>query len=229
MRYTFMAVSSLFFFSKIIGQSKINRALKTELDSILRVDQRYRSFIQAADFQKKTDSLAKKLKVAPGDVIRYMLSKIPENDSSNMERVKEIIDEYGYPGKSLVGTPTNEAAFYVIQHSNRIETYLPIVEKAARKKELPYTLYATMLDRSLVNKGREQLYGTQTKGFNIPDSASGKKKWKTIVWPIRDRKNVNRRRKLAGFDQTVEENAKRLGLEYKEYSLEETKKMQSGN
>jgi hypothetical protein len=226
MRYTFMAVSSLFFFSKIIGQVKINRALKTELDSILKVDQRYRSFIQAADFQKKTDSLAKKLKVAPGDVIRYMLNKIPENDSSNMERVKEIITEYGYPGKSLVGTPTNEAAFYVIQHSNQIDTYLPVVEKAAKKKELPYTLYATMLDRSLVNKGQEQLYGTQAKGFDVVDSASGKKKWKTIVWPIRDPKNVNRRRKLAGFDQTVEENAKRLGLEYKAYSLDETRKMQ---
>lgn len=228
MRYTFMAVSSLFFFSKIIGQAKINRALKTELDSIIKVDQRYRSFIQAADFQKKTDSLARKLKVAPGDVIRYMLSKIPENDSSNMERVKEIIHEYGYPGKSLVGTPTNEAAFYVIQHSNQIDTYLPVVEKAARKKELPYTLYATMLDRSLVNKGQEQLYGTQTKGFDVLDSTSNKKKWKTIVWPIRDAKNVNRRRKLAGFDQTIEENAKRLGLEYKVYSLEETRKMQTG-
>lgn len=227
MRYTFMAVSSLFFFSKIIGQTKINRALKTELDSILKVDQRYRSFIQAADFQKKTDSLAKKLKVAPGDVIRYVLSKIPENDSSNMERVKEIIHEYGYPGKSLVGTPTNEAAFYVIQHSNQIDTYLPVVEKAAKQKELPYTLYATMLDRSLVNKGREQMYGTQAKGFDVLDSASGKKKWKTIVWPVRDPKNVNRRRKLAGFDQTVEENAKRLGLEYKVYSLEEARKMQA--
>lgn len=228
MRYTFMAVSSLIFISKTIGQAKINRVLKAELDSILQVDQRYRSFIQLPSFQSKTDSLARQLKVAPGDVIRYMLGKIPENDSSNIKRVEEIISEYGYPGKSLVGEPTNEAAFYVIQHSNKIDTYLPVIEKAAKKKELPFTLYALMLDRSLMQKGEEQVYGTQARGFDAVDSATGKKQWRTIIWPIRDARNVNKRRKQAGFNQTVEENAKRLGLEYKAYTLEEAKKFEAG-
>jgi len=229
MRYAFVAVSSLFFISKTIGQSKINQVLKAELDSILQVDQRYRSFIQLPDFQSKTDSLAKRLKVQPGDVIRYMLGKISENDSSSMKRVKEIISEYGYPGKSMVGEPTNEAAFYVIQHSNQIEAYLPVIEKAAKKKELPFTLYALMLDRSLMQKGEEQVYGTQARGFDVVDSITGKKQWKTIIWPIRDARNVNKKRKQAGFGQTVEENAKRLGLEYKEYTLEEARRMQEGN
>lgn len=228
MRYTFMAVSSLLFMSKTMGQVKINRVLKAELDSILQVDQRYRSFIQLPNFQSKTDSLARKLRVAPGDVVRYILGKIPENDSSNMKRVKEIISEYGYPGKSLVGEPTNEAAFYVVQHSNQIDTYLPVIERAAKKKELPFTLYALMLDRSLMQKGKEQVYGTQARGFDAVDSATGKKQWRTIIWPIRDAKSVNRRRKQAGFDQTVEENAKRLGVEYKVYTLEEAKRLQEG-
>lgn len=225
MRYAFVAVSSLFFMSKAMGQAKINYALKAELDSILQVDQRYRAYIQLPDFQNKTDSLARKLKVAPGDVIRYMLGKIPENDSSNMERVKEIISKYGYPGRTLVGEPTNEAAFFVIQHSNQIETYLPVIEKAARKKELPFTLYAMMLDRSLMLKGEEQIYGTQAMGFEAADSAAGKKEW--IIWPVRDAKNVNKRRRQAGFEQTVEENAKRLGVEYKVHTLEEVKRMQA--
>lgn len=219
MRFTFMAVSSLIFMSKIFGQGKINKALKAELDSIFKVDQRYRLFIQSDQFKPKTDSLAKKLKVGQGDVVRYMLQKIQENDSTNFQRVKEIIKEYGYPGKTLVGEPANQAAFYVIQHSKEINAYLPLIRKAADQKEISFTLYANMLDRSLVMKGKEQLYGTQTKGFEITDSITGKKKWQTIIWPISDVKNVNKRRKQAGFDDSVEDNAKKLGIDYKVYDL----------
>lgn len=229
MRFTFMAVSSLIFMSRIFGQGKINKALKSELDSIFKVDQRYRLFIQSDQFSTKTDSLAKKLKVGQGDVVRYMLQKIQENDSTNFHRVKEIIEEYGYPGKTLVGEPTNQAAFYVIQHSKEINNYLPVIRKAAEQKELPFTLYATMLDRSLVNKGKEQVYGTQTKGFEITDSATGKKRWQTIIWPINDARNVNRRRRQAGFDVSVEENAKRLGIEYKLYDLNTVKGFSNTN
>lgn len=229
MRFTLVAVSSLFFMSRMFGQTKINKPLKTELDSIFKVDQRYRLFIQSNDFKHKTDSLAKKLRVGQGDVVRYMLLKIQENDSSNIARIREIIREYGYPGKSLVGEPTNEAAFYVIQHSSEIDHYLPVIEAAAKKKELAFRLYATMLDRSLMNHGKPQVYGTQTKGFDITDSVSKKKKWKTIIWPIKDAGNVNKRRMQAGFEDTMEESAKKLQIEYKPYSLDSVRKMQNGN
>jgi hypothetical protein len=99
-----------------------------------------------------------------------------------------------------------------------------VVEKAAKRKELPFTLYATMLDRSLLNKEKAQLYGTQTKGFEITDSVTGQKKWQTIIWPVSDAANVNKRRKQAGFDDSVEENARKLGLEYRPYSIEEIKR-----
>lgn len=223
MRLAFMAVSSLLFISKTFGQTKINKQLKDELDSLFKVDQRYRQFIQSDQFKRKTDSLAKKLRVGQGDVVRYMLHRIEENDSSNMRRVKEIIRKYGYPGKSLVGEPTNEAAFYVIQHSVETKKYLPLVKDAATRKEIPFRLYAIMKDRCLMNEGKAQLYGTQTKGFEIVDS-SGKKKWQTIIWPISDAKNVNKRRKQAGFEDTVEDNAKKLGIDYTVYSLEDVKK-----
>jgi len=229
MRFTFMAVSSLIFMSKIFGQTKINKALKTELDSIFKVDQRYRLFIQSDQFKPRTDSLARKLKVGQGDVVRYMLQKIQESDSTNLLRVKEIIKDYGYPGKTLVGEPTNQAAFYVIQHSKEIIDYLPVIKKAADQKEIAFTLYATMLDRSLANKGREQLYGTQTKGVEISDSITGKTRRQTIIWPISDVRNVNRRRKQAGFDDSVEENARKLGIEYKVYDLTTIKALNTQN
>jgi len=43
------------------------------------------------------------------------------------------------------------------------------------------------------------------------------------VWPIKDAAKVNERRKQAGFDQTVEQNAKRLGFDYKVVKIEDVK------
>lgn len=34
--------------------------------------------------------------------------------------------------------PSNEAAFYIIQHSTQIDNYLPTIKNAANKKELPF-------------------------------------------------------------------------------------------
>jgi hypothetical protein len=125
----------------------------------------------------------------------------------------------------LVGTPTNEAAFYVIQHSQNIDKYLPVIKEAADKKELPFKLYAMMLDRSLMDNGKEQIYGTQGIGFQITNPQTGKKESKMIIWPIKNSTTVNKKRKKAGFDQTVEDNAKRLGIDYKALTLQEVKSM----
>ena len=85
-------------------------------------------------------------------------------DSTNTQRISQIISKHGCPGKSLVSTPTNEAAFYVIQHSQLIKQYLPLVKQAAEKGELSFRLYAMMLDRQLMFGGDEQVYGTQARG-----------------------------------------------------------------
>jgi hypothetical protein len=44
-------------------------------------------------------------------------------------------------------------------------------------------------------------------------------------WPIRDPAHVNERRKKAGFEQTVEANAQRLGIEYRPLTLNDVKKL----
>ena len=72
---------------------------------------------------------------------------------------------------------------------------------------------------------KEQIYGTQASGFSALNKTTGKAEWTWVIWPISDPANVNKRRKEAGFDQTVEENAKRLGVEYKVLTLEEVSKM----
>jgi hypothetical protein len=133
-----------------------------------------------------------------------------------MRRVRAIIRRYGYPGKTLVGTPSNEAVFYVIQHSNSIPQYLPLIKRAADQGELPFRLYAMMLDRQLMNTGKAQIYGTQGRSY-IGQAP--------FIWPIEDPAHVNERRKKAGFDLNVEQNAQRMNIPYQVLTLEEVRKM----
>jgi len=212
--------------SNCFAQQPVNIKLKQELDSIYTEDQHYRELLFSDQLKNNTDSIAAVYKVDKKDLVNYLMTHLKNADSTNMARVEELIRQYGYPGKKLVGTPTNEAVFFVIQHSQHIDQYLPLIKKAADEGELPFHLYAMMLDRSLMYNGKEQLYGTQAKGFQMTDPQSGKKIFTTIIWPVKDAANVNALRKQAGFEQTIEQNAKRLGVDYKVFTLQQVKEMQ---
>nr|GFC01800.1 hypothetical protein [Tanacetum cinerariifolium] len=77
--------------------------------------------------------------------------------------------------------------------------------QAADQGELPFRLYAMMLDRHLMGLGKPQVYGTQ--GRSYPGQAY-------FIWPIEDPAHVNERRKKAGFELSVEDNAQRLHIPY---------------
>jgi hypothetical protein len=227
-----------FFFSFLIlsvtansfAQKKVNFSLKHELDSLFKRDQEFRNLISSDLIQTKTDSLAVVYKVPKDGLIQYIINIIPTIDSTNLIRVEEIIKQYGYPGKSLVGTETNEAAFFIIQHSKSIDKFLPVVKKAVDKNELSYKLYAMMQDRSLMYNGKEQIYGTQGKGIQYINSETGKKEFMMIIWPVQDPANVNSRRKKAGFKTTIEEYSKQeLGIDYKVFTLNEVKTLEQSN
>lgn len=191
-------------FLAIAAQSaygQINLKLKAELDSIYRIDQLYREIMESPE---RKDSLAKANNLSSNEVYQLIADRMTAIDQSNADRVKKIFKKFGYPGASLVGMPTNEAAWYVIQHSKNIEEYLPMMEEAGTQKELPLRLVAMMQDRMLMHQGKEQVYGSQVR-------CQGSE---CYVWPIADPAGVNQRRRDAGFDSTVEENAKRLGVTY---------------
>ncbi len=208
------------------AQGTLNVALKKELDSLYVADQQYREILVAKNLGGKSDSLARAFGVPREQVYNRLNREIDRVDSLNLRRIEQIISQYGYPGKTLVGEPTHVAAFYIIQHSPKIKQYISVVEKAARKGELPFHQYAKMQDRLLMQEGKEQIYGTQGSGFATkgPDGRPGP--MRMIIWPIKDPKNVNQRRKEAGFTDTVEENARRLGIEYQVITLEEAKAME---
>ncbi|UYZ62705.1 DUF6624 domain-containing protein [Hymenobacter weizhouensis] len=208
-------------------QPTLNLRLKRELDSIEVVDQRYRKLMMGGTtMNSRFDSVARAAGIPPEQVGPYLSRRMSAQDSTNVVRIAQIIDQYGYPGRTLVGTPTNEVALLVIQHSTRIPQYLPLVKHMADKGEVDFYLYARMLDRHLMYQGQEQIYGTQGCGYSVPNPTTGQHDWIKFIWPIKDAAHVNERRKKAGFDSTVEANAQRLGIQYKPMTLDEAKRIE---
>lgn len=207
------------------AQSKLNLPLKRALDSMYVQDQYYREMMVAMG-SGNADSVAQKLRIPAGQLQWYVYSNMMRNDSADLRRVEAIMGRYGYPGKSLVGTPTNETAWLVIQHSAKISRYLPLVKAAADKGELPYRLYAQMLDRQLLAAGQAQLYGTQGVSFNVLNTATNKPETISFIWPVKDAATVNQRRRQAGFPTTIEASAASLRIPYQPVSLAYAKAIQ---
>jgi hypothetical protein len=198
------------------AQRVANPRLKHELDSLYRLDQLYRAAMFGDNKQHLVDSLAAAQHFLVTEAQQRLIGLMLQTDSSDMRRVRAIIRRYGYPGKTLVGTPSNEAVFYVIQHSNSIPQYLPLIKRAADQGELPFRLYAMMLDRQLMNTGKAQIYGTQGRSYTGQAP---------FICPIENPGHVNERRKKAGFDLNVEQNSQRMNIPYQVLTLEEVRKM----
>jgi len=84
-------------------------------------------------------------------------------DSVNTLRITQLIDERGYPGKSLVGSKFQSTAFLVIQHADH-ETqvkYLDVLKAAADAGEVRWSSIALLIDRVRQGDGKMQIYGSQ--------------------------------------------------------------------
>lgn len=197
-----------FLASNVIAQH--TSQLKEKLDSIYRQDQKARLEIQhfLADetYQKHVLDSANMM---PDEYLQQILVTQEQTDQSNLHFIDSVIRIHGYPGKSLVGSPTNEVAWYIIQHSSDIGAYFHLVKSAGKKHELPYPLVCRMQDRLLLQKNRKQRYGTQSVCMS-----NGNGTLTCFISPLRNPEKVNTRRKKAGFDQTIEQYADEIGAIY---------------
>jgi len=214
-----LLVTILFISPGVYARQQYDKALKKQLDTIMADDQRYRPFM-ALQPGTLRDSLARSLGINADAVNDHYAALQQQLDSLDLVRVEAIFRTSGYPGKSIVGTPANEVAYYVIQHSGKIKEYFPLIERAGKKGELMFGLVAMMQDRMLRNEYKEQIYGSQYAGFGIMDSVTHEHRIEWLLWPVKDYAHVNERRKKAGFDDTVAENAAAQGIAaYKVLSL----------
>lgn len=124
--------------------------------------------------------------------------KLEEIDRKNTARMKEIVDKYGWPGKSRVGEDGAHAAWLLVQHADKDRAFqkrcLTLLERAVKAGEASGTDLAYLTDRVRVAESKKQVYGTQ---FRLADG-------KLEPFPIEDEANVDRRRKEVGLSSLAE-------------------------
>lgn len=179
------------------AEAKFNQPLKKELAAIYVTDQGVRS---------KIDSVQKNFTMQSPQW-EALMAEMKTIDERNTKRVVEMIEQYGWPGNSMVGRSGSTAAFLVIQHANADVQlkYLAMMREAAAKGELAKSSLALLEDRVLVRQGKSQIYGSQLR--NNPDTN------KMEFYPIEDEAHVDERRSTVGLG-TLTEYAKLFGLEY---------------
>lgn len=179
-------------------EAKLDKGLTAKLKRVYYDDQYLR--LQMDSVQKKYGQDSKEMK----ELWKAMLHK----DSLNKLIVTEIIDTKGWLGPDEIGEEGANTLFFVIQHADPAtqEKYLPAFRKAVQEGNAKPQQLALLEDRTRVNKGQKQIYGSQVS-FNPLTN-------KNEFEPIEDAINVNKRRALVGLGP-LEEYAKLFGIEYK--------------
>lgn len=128
------------------------------------------------------------------DLVKEQNLIIDKNHAINEEKVKTILDKYGWPTKEMIGEQGNWTICNVIQHSeNKVRLqYLPLMRQAVNDKKLEPRFLVRAEDRIATERGDLQIYGgqmkyyTETKSFNL--------------WPVYDPENIDKRRTAIGLD-----------------------------
>jgi hypothetical protein len=192
-----LSVSILFISSCLFAQHN------QTLDSLSRVLEDIHSNDQLP--RQQLDSIEKRFGYNSEEVSNQW-KLISYSDSVNSAVVSQIIDKYGWLGTDQISDLANKTLFLVIQHASddtQIK-YLDTLKNAARTGRAKPSYYALLLDRTNMNRGKFQEYGSQL-------SMDGAGKW--TFFPIRDEPNVNKRRLLIGLP-AMEEYAKKFEVTY---------------
>jgi len=122
----------------------------------------------------------------------------------NATRLTEIIEQYGWPGKSLVGEEGAWAAWLIAQHSIGnppfMQRCLSLLKQAASNNEVIPWQMAMLEDRIRMYEGKPQVYGTQ-----FQPSKNGE----LNPYPIENPESVNDRRLAIGLN-TIEKRTAEL-------------------
>ena len=134
-----------------------------------------------------------------GHLFRGYHPRMAEVHSRNAERLREIIDQHGWPGRTLVGDRAERAAWLILQHAiaypQLMRSGLELIREASERGEVSRAEVAVLEDRIRILEGRSQLYGTQ---YDWDDRGE------MSPLPIEDSKGVDERRLAIGLPRLRE-------------------------
>lgn len=113
---------------------------------------------------------------------------------NNAERLRQIIDEHGWPDSELAGGDGTLAAWFIAQHAIGEPDFqrraLELVREKVIQGKVPAAQEAFLADRIAMYEGRPQCYGTQS----LPCADGQFRRWIT-----EDPEHLNERRAAAGM------------------------------
>jgi hypothetical protein len=149
----------------------------------------------AADDLRRREELA-----SDGSLFEGYHPRMREVHERNASRLLAILEEHGWPGRSLVGEDAAEAAWIILQHAIGNPALqrrgLALLREAAAAGEVPMVQVAMLDDRIRTLEGRGQRYGTQ---FDWDEQGQ------IGPLPIEDEENVDARRREIGLIPLAEE------------------------
>ncbi|OKJ03282.1 DUF6624 domain-containing protein [Kitasatospora sp. CB01950] len=115
------------------------------------------------------------------------------------DRLGEVMEVHGWPTAELVGEDAARAAWLIAQHADRQldvqRRALGLMERAVCAGAASPGELAFLRDRTLVNEGRKQVYGTQIAG--VRDGAP-------VPWPCEEPERMDERRAEVGIPPFAE-------------------------
>ncbi|MCG6499944.1 DUF6624 domain-containing protein [Kitasatospora sp. A2-31] len=119
--------------------------------------------------------------------------------AQHADRLNEIMDEHGWPTAERVGEDAARAAWLIAQHADRQldvqRRALRLMEQAVADGAASPRDLAFLRDRTLVNEGRKQIYGTQIAG--VKDGTP-------TPWPCEEPEHMDERRAEVGIPPFAE-------------------------
>jgi len=101
---------------------------------------------------------------ATGELFEGYAPKMAEVHRHNAQKLEAMIEEYGWPGKSIVGEEGANAAWLILQHAigypQLQRKCLPILQEAVERGEAEPSHPAYLEDRIRFFERRPQRYGT---------------------------------------------------------------------
>jgi hypothetical protein len=137
---------------------------------------------------------------ATGELFKGYAPRMEEVHRRNARALEAVIDQHGWPGKSLVGADGAHAAWLVLQHaigSPRLQRKcLPLLWAAPAQGEIEPAQAAHLEDRICFFEQRPQRYGTQ---FDWDESGQ------LSPWTIEEPGRVDDRRRSVGLGPLAEQ------------------------
>ncbi|MCA6368868.1 MAG: hypothetical protein IM631_05415 [Cytophagales bacterium] len=147
--------------------------IKTEIQRMLKSDQKYRSLLSYGTLRQETADSIKSL--SNDEQMKFMMSnkkKLAKNisdslwtmqnnlDLENIIALEKIVTKYGWPSDNRLGVKISAEVLLFHTPTKKIESMETLLLKEVKEKRMDPNQFGMFVDNMRLKHGKSQLYGT---------------------------------------------------------------------